>query len=88
MSYSVISDLKNQGDIWVWVYVNNKKLRNTEHRAKSSNIRAGDYIIYGSGGRTIFLNLKKGDTVYLKTGGVSDILWLINICFHFESKIL
>ena len=71
----------------MWVYVNNKKLGSTENRVKTSYLNDGQYIA-SSGGRTFFLNLKKGDTVYLKTGSVADKIWHINTCFHFESKMM
>ena len=86
-----MSTIRNKGDDWVWVYVNNKKLENTEYRAKASNLNEGKgwyEFIAASGGRTIFLNLNRGDTVYLKTGKVSDNVWHINTCFHFESIML
>ena len=87
ISFSVVSTVMSQGDNWVFVYVNNKKLANTENRVKTSDLKSGQFIA-SSGGRTLFLNLKKGDTVYLKTDGVSDTVWHINTCFHFQSKML
>ena len=83
----MVSTLFGQSDHFVFVYVNDKKLGNTEHRVKTPNLKSGQWIA-SSGGRTLFLNLKKGDTVYLKTERVSDTIWHINTCFHFESKML
>jgi len=87
VSFSVVSTVRNKGNNWVWVYVNNKKLGHTEYRTKASNLSEGQFIA-SSGGRTLFLNLNRGDTVYLKTGIVADNVWHINTCFHFESIMM
>ena len=79
-----MSTVRNKQDNWVWLYLNNEKLGNTEHRVKSSFLSRDQYIV-SSGGRTLFLNLNRGDTVYLKTGVVEDTVWHINTCFHFVS---
>ena len=84
----MVSTVFGKGDNFVFIYVNNKKLGTTENRVKASDLKAGDWIA-SSGGRTIFLNLNKGDTVYLKTERVSGgTVWHINTCFHFESIML
>ena len=92
MSFSLVSTLKNQGNNWVWIFVNDKKLERTEYRVKASNLDPlshGNYeYIVSSGGRTLFLNLNEGDRVYLKTGEVSDEVWHTNFCFHFVSTML
>ena len=88
VSFSLVSAVSHQGDNWVWVYVNKKKLESTENRVKSATLNQGGEYIVSSGGRTLFLNLNKGDTVYLKTGEVSDAVWHINTCFHFVSTML
>ena len=84
-----MSTVRHQGDNWVWVYVNKKILGGTENRVKSASLNQGgnEYIV-SSGGRTLFLNLNKGDSVSLKTGVVSDTVWHINTCFHFVSTML
>ena len=86
VSFSVVSTVYGKGDNFVFIYV---KLGTTENRVKaSSNLKAWDWTA-SSGGRTIFLNLNKGDTVFLKTERVSSgTVWHINTCFHFESIML
>ena len=84
----MVSTVFGKGDNFVFIYVNNKKLGTTENRVKASDLKAGDWIA-SSGGRTIFFNLNKGDTVYLKTERVSGgTVRHINTCFHFESIML
>ena len=81
------NDKYGRNDHRVYVHVNNKMLGNTEYRVRADNLRSGQYIA-SSGGRTLFLTLKKGDTVYLKTAEVGDTIWQMNTCFYFVSKIL
>ena len=85
VSFNMVTTSRSRGSNRVYVYVNNKKLGSTEYRVKASN--PYEYIA-SSGGRTIFLNLNRGDTVYLKTDEVSDRVWNIISCFHFVSIMM
>ena len=74
----------------MYVYVNDKKLLSTEihdHGDWYNPTEAGWYLT-STGSRTLFLKLREGDTVSIRTGGMAGAVWHIHTCFHLETAIL
>ena len=83
VTFSFFADNGRDNTNLIYLYKNMNKIWESEHRT----LITADGYVHTTGGRTMFLSLRRGDIVHLHSEKIDQGIHRVLICYEFKSDI-